>query len=116
MGGLLLFGSCRAGRDLVLALRHVIAQGQEAVGEMNILNYRRTVRLSEFKVGEVPDRVNAAPGKSGGNGDRRLLGYGEHRHIDLVFGKEFFQIIHAEMGNAGQKAYLNFIDNKGAIK
>ena len=65
------FNSCGLGSLFVLALGDKVAQTQQRVGEVDVLDDGGAVRLGKLNIGEVPDSLYAVLSERVGYGDRR---------------------------------------------
>lgn len=83
--------SCSSCGLLVVILGDVVAQRQQRVGEVDVLNDGAALGSGQLDVGEVPDRVHAVRGEKLGGLNRVSLGNTQNGCIDLVFGKELRQ-------------------------
>ena len=88
------FKSCRFCGFRILMLGDVVAQRQQTVGKMHVLNYGLAVRGGDIHIGEVPDRFNAVGGEPFGNRNGGILRDCQHRYISPIFIEVGFKLIH----------------------
>ena len=98
MGGIeirsIFLGSCGLSGKLVFSVRHEVAQREETVREVDILDDDGTVRLGKLDIRKIPDGINSVVREHFRNGDGGVLRNGENGDVDLVFREERGELIH----------------------
>ena len=94
-----LFRTCGAGGLLVVAFRDIIAQREQAVGKMDVLNDGGAVGRGEINIREIPYGLNAVGGEQVCHGDRRFLWNGKHDDVNMIVAQVLFKRVHRVDGH-----------------
>ena len=79
---------------------NAVAQGQQRVHEMDILEEHTGLVGGQLHVGEVPEAPDAKADEPVSQRLRHALRYGEHRHVRVIVGDVFLQLVHGADGDA----------------
>ena len=71
-----------------------IAQGQQRVHEVDVLEEHALLLGGQLHIGEIPEAADAQADEPVGQGLGHVLRHGQHRHVGLVVGHIFLQLVH----------------------
>ena len=95
---------------------NAVAQGQQRVHKVDILEKYARLVGGKLHVGEVPEAADAQPDEPVCQRLRHALRYGEHRHVGVVVGHIFLQLVHGADGHtADLRADEGGRDVKGGV-
>ena len=79
---------------------NTVAQRQQRVHKVDILEEHAGLIGGQLHIGEVPEAPDAQADEAVSQRLRHALGYGEHRHVGVVVGHIFLQLVHGADGDA----------------
>ena len=91
---------CRGRGKVRSAAGNAVAQGQQGVHKVDVLEEHAGDLRGQLHIGEVPEAPDAQADEPVRQGLGHILGHRQHRHIGPVAGHIFRQLVHGADGDA----------------